>query len=94
MLTWEDIPLEEKIRVARDLVADNVAEILKREMLISSLSWEKTSITLKARDCRDSDINIKKFLTILWAKEIQVNSDFPCRADSYYEWTTTIEFRY
>jgi hypothetical protein len=93
MLSWKEVSLDEKIEVARWLIAQKVADILMREMVVSHLSWEKTSLTLKARDCRDSNINIKKFLVILWARDVKVSSDFPAYNEDY-EGTTSIEFTY
>ena len=95
IISWREISFEEKKEIAKELVAPNVVDILQKEILVASLSWEKTRITLKASDCRDSDKNIRKFLIILWAKNVKVTSDFPCwRAWESYEWTTTIEFNY
>ncbi len=93
ILSWEEVSIEEKLEIARSLVADNVAEILKREMVISHLSGEYTAVNLWAKECRDSDENIRKFLTILGAKNIEVTSDFPWYNESYAG-TTTIRFKY
>ena len=95
MLSWEEIPLEEKIEIARSLIADKVADILQKEMVISHISWERSKLTLTARQCKDSDESLRRFLRILWAKDIKVTSDFPCWYGwENYEWTTTIEFNY
>ncbi len=95
ILSWEEVSIEERIEIARNLVADKVAEILQREMVVSHLSWETTSISLSASKCSDSNENIRKYLTILWAKNVKVSSDFPCgRAWESYEWHTDIEFKY
>jgi len=93
MLHGEDISMEEKIEIARWLIADNVADILQKEMIISHVSGEKSELTLKASECKDSDENLRKFLIILWAKDIQVSSRFPDYTENY-EGRTTIEFKY
>jgi len=93
LLSWKEVSIEEKLEVAKELVAANVAEILQREMVVSSLSGEMSNITIWSKDCIDSDDKIRKFLTILWAKNIEVSSDFPWYGESY-SWTTTIQFNY
>ncbi len=53
---------------------------------------EKVDVTLRAKDCRDPDTNISKFLRILGAQDIQISSDFPGYNESY-EGTTRVRFR-
>ncbi len=93
ILSGQEISIEEKITIARWLVADSVADILQKEMIISHVSGIPSNITLKQSECIDSDENLRKFLLILWAKDIHVSSDFPAYCESY-EWTTTIKFKY
>lgn len=88
-----EISIEEKIELARELVEKKVSGILEKQMVISRLSGRPINITLKAGDCRDPDENIRKFLAILWAQDINVTSDFPGYCESY-EWTTTIKFKF
>jgi len=95
IISWSEISIQERLGIAKNLVAPNVSDILQREILVTSLSWEKSKISLKARYCTDSDENIRKFLVIMWAKNVKVHSDFPCgRAWENYEWVTYIEFNY
>lgn len=95
VLSWEEVSIKEKFEAAKWLVAEKVANILQREIVVAKLSWEKSKVKLKARDCTDPDESIRKYLTILWAKNVKVTSDFPCwRAWESYEWSTSIEFDY
>lgn len=92
-LPLNEISAQEKIEIARELVAQNVAALLEKEIIIAKLSWRKADLKLSAKVCRDSDENIRKFLAILWAKEINVSSDFPWYCESY-EWQTFIKFSF
>jgi len=93
ILSWENVSIDQKIEIARWLITDNVADILQREMIVSRVSDNPISFTLRAKDCVDSDEDLRKFLTILGAQDIKVSSDFPAYCESY-EWSTTIAFKY
>lgn len=93
ILPLNQISAEEKIEIAKSLVAEKVADILQNQMIISRLSWRKIDLTLRASECIDSNENIRKFLAILWASDINVSSDFPARCESY-EWRTFIKFKF
>ena len=93
ILPLNEISAEEKIAIARDIISEKVADILQKQMMISRLSWRSIDITLGAKECIDSDENIKKFLSILWANNIKITSDFPGYCESY-EWTTSIKFNF
>lgn len=92
-INMDNITADEKIEIARELVAKKVADILEKQMVISRLSWKNIDITLWSKDCTDPDANIEKFLAILWAQDIKVTSDFPWYCETY-EWTTRIKFKF
>lgn len=86
---------EEKIELLGKLVSESAQKIILEEYLIASM-WvkEKVDVTLRAKDCKDPDTNISKFLRILGAQDVQVSSDFPCwYAWENYEGTTRVRFR-
>lgn len=93
ILAGEEITVEDRVEAARDLVADKVADILKREMVVAKLSGRNADIRLSGKECKDSDENLRRFLTIMGAKDIKVTSDFPWYNESY-EWHTSIKFNY
>jgi len=89
----KELTLEERQNMASWLIANNVEEILSREVIKSKwLVRDKVDITLKASECKDSDENIRTFLWVYGFSEIEVSSDFPWYCESY-EWTTSIKFK-
>lgn len=92
-LRGEKLSFDEKLKLWKELICEQVGEILQNEMVISDLSKEDVDITLNAEVCKDKDKNIRKFLKILWATNIEVTSDFPAYNESYM-WTTRIKFNY
>jgi len=93
VLQWERISSEERLELAKWLVAENVEEILSKKILIAGQWWSKrVDVTLKASECRDRNEDIHNFLGLLWCKKISVTSDFPWYNESY-EWTTRIKFK-
>jgi len=93
LLSGEELSIQDKIDIAKELVSNKVAEILKKEMVISGISWKRSRLNLSSKDCTDPDENIRKFLAILWANDIKVTSDFPWYNET---WTgvTYVEFNY
>lgn len=92
-LRGEQLTLDEKMKLWRQVISDQVANIIDQELVISSVSEEKADITLSADICKESDKNIRKYLKIMWASNIDVTSDFPAYNESYTG-TTTIKFNY
>ena len=84
---------EEKIELLGKLVSQSAQKIILEEYMIASMGVkEQVDVILKSKDCRDPDENIRKFLRILGAQDIQVSSDFPAYNESY-EGTTRVRFR-
>lgn len=94
-LAGERLSAEERIELSRWLVSEKTEVILTKEFLIAQHGTKsKVQLTLMARDCRDPDENIRKFLEALGCKKISVTSDFPCSyAWERYEWSTKVKFR-
>lgn len=92
-LAGERLSPEERIELSNGLVSEKTQSILTKEFLIAQ-HWTKgkVQLTLMARECRDPDENIRKFLETLGCKKISVTSDFPAYCESY-EWSTKIKFR-
>ena len=93
LLKRDILSVEQKIELLGKLVCESAQKILLEEYLIASM-WvaEKVDVTLRAKDCKDPDTNISKFLRILWAQDVQVSSDFPWYSESY-EGRTRVRFR-
>lgn len=66
ILSGQNVSAEEKMQLARTLVAEKVANILEQKVAIAMLSGnQKIRIELTARECTDSDENIALFLKVL-----------------------------
>ena len=93
ILEGKRLSSEERLSLAKDLVAENVQDILSKKMLVASQGGQKrVDITLSADECRDSDEDIRNFLWLLGCKKISVSSDFPGYNESYTG-RTTIKFK-
>ena len=93
LLRKDFLTVEQKIELLQKLVSEKTQKILWEEYLIASLGVnEQVDVTLSSAQCTDPDTNIRKFLTILRARDIQVNSDFP-RYNERYQGTTRVRFR-
>ena len=66
LLKKDFLSTEQKIELLGKLVCEKAQKVLCEEYLIASLGVnEKVDVTLRAKDCRDSDSNLRKFLRIL-----------------------------
>ena len=93
MLEWRRLSSEERLSLAKDLIADNVQDILGKKILIATQGGgNRVNITLNADECSDSDEDIRSFLGLLGCKKISVSSDFPGYNESY-QGTTKIQFK-
>ena len=89
----KELSQEKRLEIAKWLISKQVEEILDREIIAAiATSRYKVDITLRAKDCKDSDWKIEWYLAALGYEDIRISSDFPWYCETY-EWKTRIKFR-
>lgn len=84
---------EQRCKMAKGLIAKKVIMILDSHVLLAVGSNDnRVDVTLRAKECTDSDNNIRRYLAIMWYADIKISSDFPGYNESY-EWSTSVKFR-
>ena len=90
------ISFEMKLEIIKDLVSEEIANTLKKQIIISKTINEKANFTLPDKEYENSH-NIRKFLKILWAKNIKItgwedySTDYTWWRD-YYTLPTIVRF--
>jgi len=92
------LSFDEKLGIISELVSNKVADILKKQIIISKTTNKKVHFDLPSKEIENSD-NIDTFLKILWAKNISISwwwrdytSDYTWWRD-YFDVPTHVSFK-